>query len=64
MNSNWFDAKAKILAAAALVGTFTPLLAAWNGTSSWHVAIGIAATADVTAFLGWLVPGYKAPPSK
>lgn len=61
MKTNWFDAKAKILAAAAAAGTFFPLLGAWNGTSSWHVAIGIAAAADVTAFLGWLVPGYKAP---
>lgn len=61
MNSLWFDNKAKILIASAVSGTFAPLLLAWNGTSSWHVAIGIAAAADVTAFLGWLVPGYKAP---
>lgn len=57
MNSTWFDNKAKALIAAAVSGTFAPLLLAWNGTSSWHVAIGIAAAADVTAFLGWLIPG-------
>lgn len=63
MNSTWLDNKAKTLIAAAVSGTFFPLLAAWNGTSGWHVAIGIAVTADVVSFLGWLVPGYKAPPA-
>lgn len=61
MNSSWFDLKAKVLLAAGVAGTFFPLLGAWNGTSSWHVAIGVAAAADVVAFLGWLTPGYKAP---
>lgn len=64
MKTTWWDLKAKTLAAAAVAGTAFPLLGAWNNTTSWHVAIGIAAAADVTAFLGWLVPGYKAPASK
>lgn len=63
MNEQWFDLKAKTLVAAAVAGTAFPLLGAWNGTPSWHVALGVAAAADVTAFLGWLVPGYKAPAS-
>jgi hypothetical protein len=61
MSITWFDAKAKVLATAAVAGTAFPLLGAWNGNTSWHVAIGIAAAADVTAVLGWLTPGYKAP---
>lgn len=63
MKTSWFDLKAKALLAAAIAGTFFPLAGAWNGTSSWHVAIGVAVTADVVAFLGWLVPGYQAPKS-
>lgn len=57
----WFaDNKARVLLAAFVSGTAAPLLLAWNGTSSWHVAIGIAAAADVTSFTTWLVPNKEA----
>lgn len=57
---DWFaDTKARILLAAFITGTFGPLLLAWNGTSSWHVAIGVAAAADITSFTTWLVPNSK-----
>lgn len=51
------DLKAKLLILSVLSATGAPLLAAWNGDSSWHVAIGIAAGAIWTGLITYFTPG-------
>lgn len=63
MDKSWFDNKARMLLASVISFTAGPMLAAWNGQFSWHVAIGLAAGADITAFLTWLIPNGEVVPT-
>lgn len=62
MNSTWLDNKAKAIIVTTLAGVFAPLLAAWNGSSSWHVAIGIAGGVVVANLITYFTPNAKVAP--
>jgi hypothetical protein len=41
---------------ALIISVGAACLAAWNGQSTWHVAVGAAIAAAITAITGYLTP--------
>lgn len=56
------DLKAKLIILSVLTATGAPLLAAWNGTASWHVTIGIVAGSVWTGLIAYFTPGKNSTP--
>lgn len=61
MNASWLVLNPKIKAAlvALLIGDGASFLGAWNGTITWHVALGVVFGSLITTVAGYLTP---APP--
>lgn len=53
------DLKAKLLILSVLTACGAPLAAAWNGSSSWHVAAGICAGSIWTGIITYFTPTGK-----
>lgn len=58
MNKSWLILNPKIKAALAalIIGDGASALAAWNGSITWHVALGVIFGSLITTVAGYLTP--------
>lgn len=52
--------KIKAALAAALAVDGAAFLSAWNGTTTWHEAVGVAIGSAITVAIGYLTPAPAA----